>query len=102
MVIMIKFNVVLLLSLAAYLYGYSQNTDQHVIATAGNYAENGDYKISWTLGETVISTAGGGNYILTQGFQQSNWDIVDIEEVADFTHEIRLYPNPASSYVNNQ
>ncbi len=79
---------------------FAQNTDQQVIATAGDYAESGDYAISWTLGETVISTGSGGDYILTQGFQQSKWDIVGIEEVSEISHEIRLWPNPATTHVN--
>ena len=78
----------------------AQNTDQQVIATAGDYAESGDYAISWTLGETVISTGSGGDYTLTQGFQQSRWDIVGIEDVTDFSAEIRLWPNPAATHVN--
>ena len=43
---------------------------QSVISSAGSSNSAGDYIVSWTIGEGVISTIGNNNIELTQGFHQ--------------------------------
>jgi hypothetical protein len=43
---------------------------QQVISTAGDYYQDENMSLSWTLGETVIETFENDNIVLTQGFQQ--------------------------------
>ena len=78
----------------------AQNADQQVIASSGGHHESGGYMISWTLGETVIATLDSGDYILTQGFQQSSWDIIQEVDPTGFEHAIHMWPNPATELVN--
>lgn len=68
-----------------------------LLASAGGYGESDNLYISWTLGELAVSTLSGGNYMLTQGFQQSfGLDVSAREKMSDLS--IRAYPNP----VNNE
>ncbi|MFC2096989.1 T9SS type A sorting domain-containing protein [Bacteroidota bacterium] len=80
---------------------FSQNTEQKVIASAGGYFENASGSISWTLGELVITTVSTPNTILTQGFQQSGFEIksaIDNKFISDL--DVNLYPNPARDFIN--
>lgn len=76
-----------------------QSLAPEVISSAGNYYDNGTVSLSWTLGESVTETVTDGNTILTQGFQQSRYDIVAVENIEQNLN-ISLYPNPTSQYLN--
>ena len=71
---------------------------QEVIASAGGYNINGDLSISWTVGETIVSTFTNGDLILTHGFQQQ-FIITSIEETLEELVKIKIFPNPASDIV---
>lgn len=60
--------IVSLLGFVSFLNAQSLSPD--VITASGDYYENANVSISWTLGETVTETFTGTNVILTQGFQQ--------------------------------
>jgi len=63
--------LILLFSVCFMLGAMAQvSMDQQVYSSGGDYAENADFSLSWTLGETVIATFGAGDVVLTQGFQQ--------------------------------
>lgn len=49
----------------------AQSLDPEVISSSGEYFENNNASLSWTLGETVTETFANGNIVLTQGFQQA-------------------------------
>lgn len=53
------------------LFVQGQTISPEVIASAGDYFENGNGSLSWTLGELATETYSNGNITLTQGFQQS-------------------------------
>lgn len=89
----------ILLSFISFQVAICQSIAPDVISSAGNYHDNGTVSISWTLGEGVIETFSDGNNMLTQGFQQSNYDIVAIETLEDNLN-ISLYPNPTSQFLN--
>lgn len=48
----------------------AQSVSPEVISSAGDYYENVNGSLSWTLGEIATETYTAGNIILTQGFQQ--------------------------------
>ena len=81
----------------------AQQIKQDVIASAGGFNKSVDnsISISWTLGETLVSsfTSGDGSLILTYGFQQK-LIITAIEENIDDAVEVTVYPNPTSEVVN--
>ncbi|MCF8366769.1 MAG: hypothetical protein K9H16_13355, partial [Bacteroidales bacterium] len=54
----------------ALLACFSQVKAQQVIASSGGYFENENLSLSFTIGEPVIETFTGTDFILTQGFQQ--------------------------------
>jgi hypothetical protein len=81
-----------------------QDLKQQVLASAGGYNISGDNSISlsWTLGELVITTveSGGGDLILTQGFQQTKMAITAVKVNKDLGIEVTVFPNPTSELVN--
>ena len=95
---MIKMKKPLLLLALIPFFSYSQETDQQVIASAGDHSKNGDYSLSWTIGETVISTGAGGDYVLTQGFHQGNLHVTKIIE-EKISYDLEVYPNPVSNIL---
>lgn len=93
----------LIFSFISIQVAFCQSITPDVISSAGDFFQpnvNGP-SLSWTLGETVSETFtdAGNNNILTQGFQQSNYDIVAIETFEDNLN-ISLYPNPTSHFLN--
>jgi UDP-N-acetylglucosamine:LPS N-acetylglucosamine transferase len=77
----------------------AQSISPQVVATAGNYASNGGYSVSWTLGEPVIATATNGSTTLTQGFQQPTYNVLAITNGKIEGFEVNVYPNPATDFV---
>ncbi|MBT3209063.1 MAG: T9SS type A sorting domain-containing protein [Bacteroidetes bacterium] len=43
---------------------------QEIISTSGDYFENPEISLSWTIGEVAVETFSGYNFFLSQGFQQ--------------------------------
>jgi len=72
----------------------AQSLSPQVIASAGDYFDNGTVSLSWTLGEPVIETYTSANLILTQGFQQPELLTVGIGSVKKDDLFANLYPNP--------
>ncbi len=81
----------------------AQSLERQVIGTAGDYVENGDISLSYTIGEPVIETAITGSIILTQGFQQPDASRT-ASGVAETGVEVNynIYPNPATDMLNVQ
>ncbi len=52
------------------IIGQSLTASPSVIATSGNYVENGGLHATWTVGEVVIPTVSNGGIVATQGFNQ--------------------------------
>ncbi len=77
----------------------AQSISPQVVATAGNYASNGGYSVSWTLGEPVIATATSGSTTLTQGFQQPSYNVLSVTNGKTEGFEVNVYPNPATDFV---
>lgn len=78
----------------------AQSISNEVIASSGDYYENDVATLSWTLGEPVIETFSSDEVILTQGFQQSYYQVVAVKDLNTDSYNVRLFPVPAVDYVN--
>ena len=72
---------------------------QEVVSTQGDSYSNGSGSIDFTLGEVVIATGTDGTNDLTQGFHQTNWNFLGLEDFApDF--QATIFPNPTQDVLN--
>ncbi len=93
-----KLYFVLLLVVAGFAAN-AQSLTPTVIASTGAFSQNGNYSLSYTVGEmTMVQTFTSQNQqtILTQGFQQPNDKVTGLIDITqgDFGSFV-LYPNPA-------
>ena len=72
---------------------------QEVVATQGDSYSNASANIDFTIGEVVINTGTDGNNDLTQGFHQTNWNFLGVEDFAP-NYEAIIYPNPTEDVLN--
>ena len=72
---------------------------QEVVSTQGDSYSNTSGSIDFTLGEVVIVTGTDGTNDLTQGFHQTNWNFVGLEDFAP-DYEATIFPNPTSEVLN--
>ena len=71
---------------------------QEVVATQGDSYSNASGNIDFTIGEVIINTGTDGSNDLTQGFHQTNWNFVSIEDHAP-SYEATIFPNPTSEIL---
>jgi hypothetical protein len=83
-------------------YGGSTGTlKPDVVTTTGGYYANSAGSLSWTMGEPVSETVSDTGNTLTQGFQQGSYSVISVvDELAQPTIDISVYPNPVSSLLN--
>ena len=72
---------------------------QEVVATQGDSYTNSSGSIDFTIGEVVINAGTDGSNDLTQGFHQTNWNFVSIEDHVP-SYEAIIFPNPTSEVLN--
>ena len=72
---------------------------QQAVVSGGNYHKGTTGSISWSLGETAISTLKAGEYIITQGVQQSKLTVKAIDDETGIPTKVTAYPNPTSDYL---
>lgn len=72
---------------------------QEVVSTQGDSYSQASANIDFTIGEVIIETGTDGIYDLTQGFHQSSWVFVGIEDFDD-RYEVTIFPNPTSDILN--
>lgn len=77
----------------------AQSITPQVVASSGGFTQNGNYSVSWTLGEPVIATAQSGSTTLTQGFQQPNYNVTAITTQVLQGFDVNVFPNPTSDYI---
>jgi len=72
-----------------------------VLASTGGDGVQGNYHVSWTVGELMVATVGASGFKVTQGFHQpdicapvSTWN-VDLELLG-----IEVFPNPSPGFFN--
>ena len=74
---------------------------QEVISTQGDSYTDSSAAIDFTIGEVVTFTGTSSENNLTQGFHQTNWSFVNIENHVP-SYEAIIYPNPAEDFLNIQ
>ncbi len=88
-----------LLLVLGFLFAQSQTSILEVISPAGGYVYSSEagISVSWTLGEPVVGTLinESEGIMLTQGFQQGDFVVVDVPVDPNSTFSAKLYPNPA-------
>ena len=90
-----KKNTIVVFSFFAVLSGSAQE----VVATQGDSYSNASANIDFTLGEVIIDTGTDGTNDLTQGFHQTNWNFLGMEDFAT-NYEATIFPNPTSEVLN--
>jgi len=77
--------------------GKAQTLSHQLIANGGGSMVNSRAdQISWSIGELMVATFSRADFVLTQGFQQSeNLTITSIFEDPLAEKEILIFPNPA-------
>jgi hypothetical protein len=79
------------------LFAFASVSAQEVVSTQGDSYSNGSGSISFTIGEVISNTGTDGT--LTQGFHQSNWNFLGLENHAP-NFEAVIFPNPTSAILN--
>lgn len=72
---------------------------QEVVSTQGDSYTNASGSIDFTIGEVIINTGTDGTNDLTQGFHQTNWNFLGVEDFAP-SYEATIFPNPTSELLN--
>lgn len=68
-----------------------------VLASGGGSGAQGNYDVSWTIGEPVIQTIRNQSIIATQGFHQTNiFNSVSTWDPVLSALNISIFPNPAT------
>ncbi|HNW70100.1 MAG TPA: T9SS type A sorting domain-containing protein [Bacteroidales bacterium] len=94
-----KYISILLCSIATNAFG--QFTTPEAISSGGDSYSQPFGKMEVTIGETVIETLNENNIFLTQGFQQSHFFAVTIEEnTLSEDIDFSVFPNPATDELN--
>lgn len=60
--------------------------------------DSGNLSLSYTIGQTVTSTLTNGE-VLTQGFQQDSYTIVEFQEQSSQEFDVNIYPVPATNEI---
>ena len=74
-------------------------TGQEVVSTQGGSYSNANGSIDFTIGEVIINTGTDGNNDLTQGFHQTVWNFLGVEDFAP-NYEVIIFPNPTEDVLN--
>ncbi|MBU2019383.1 MAG: T9SS type A sorting domain-containing protein [Bacteroidetes bacterium] len=90
-----KKNILVVISLLCTCHVMSQE----IVSTQGDSYSNGNGSIGFTIGEAIIDTRTDGTFTITQGFHQSSWRYLGIEDHVE-SFDVSLYPNPTSEFLN--
>lgn len=72
---------------------------QEVVSTQGDSYSNSSGSIDFTVGEVIISTETDGTNNITQGFHQTNWNFVGLDNHVP-NYEATIFPNPTEDVLN--
>lgn len=72
---------------------------QEVVSTQGDSYSNSSANVDFSIGEVIIATGTDGTNHLTQGFHQTNWNFVGLEDFAP-NFEVTIFPNPTEDVLN--
>ena len=71
---------------------------QEVVSTQGDSYANSNVKIDFTIGEVIMDTGTDGSNDLTQGFHQTNWNYLGMEDHAP-NFVATIFPNPTQGVI---
>ena len=74
-------------------------TAQEVVSSQGQTYSNANGSIDFTVGEVIINTGSNGTNDLTQGFHQTNWNFLGVEDFAP-DYQATIFPNPTQDVLN--
>jgi hypothetical protein len=74
-------------------------TAQEVLSSQGETYSNVNGSIDFTVGEVIINTGSNGTNDLTQGFHQTNWNFLGVEDFAP-DYQASIFPNPTQDVLN--
>jgi hypothetical protein len=72
---------------------------QEVVSSQGETYSNANGSIDFTVGEVIINTGTNGTNDLTQGFHQTNWNFLGVEDFAP-DYQASIFPNPTQDVLN--
>lgn len=82
------------------MIGFGQVTkERDVVGSAGEVSSAGGLEISWTVGESAVSYSENANLIVSDGFQQTDYLTIGLEELG-LLDGITVYPNPMEDQLN--
>lgn len=90
--------IILILFSLCNIAAYSQN----VFSTSGKSLSNAQVLIDNTVGEPITFTLTNGTIKLTQGFQQSNYNIPTGLKNIQLDVNIKVFPNPTADKIQIQ
>lgn len=73
--------------------------ERDVIGASGINSSGGGLLVSWTVGEPAVTFTINGGLILSEGFQQYDFNTPSGINEVNNTGEISIYPNPTSDLV---
>lgn len=71
---------------------------QEVISSQGDSYSNPNGSIEFTIGEPVVFTGTDGSNDVTQGFHQTNWNFLGIED-HNSSVQAFIFPNPTNEFL---
>ena len=74
-------------------------TAQEAVSSQGETYSNANGSIDFTVGEVIINTGSNGTNDLTQGFHQTNWNFLGVEDFAP-DYQATIFPNPTQDVLN--
>lgn len=101
-----RYSLSFLLCLPAYIL-FAQISGQYVIAPQGGFTQGDDMSISWTLGDLVTETSVLSKSVITQGFQQPDISVRELDEFNpkgenrndEVSLQASVFPNPFSGDI---
>lgn len=76
----------------------SQSASPELVSSSGDSFSNTSYQLDWSIGESLTATHNAGTYVITQGFQQSSYEITAIDDLSG-SGVVTVYPNPATDFI---
>ena len=94
----------LVTALFFFFYGHSQMVAPSVTNTGGGTFQSGYYQFEWSIGELALvgdMTSSNNSLVITNGFIQSHIQYPAGNNTNNIfgNEEIKVFPNPATSYV---
>lgn len=91
---------IVLTSIGVLLLGlvFGQNADRTLIGAGGSHLESGAIVADVSIGEVATATYVNDTYVISEGFQQGNLIITEVEDLFDIN--IEVWPNPTTQLLN--